>query len=135
MARTICTVDHTTHSAEAVSVAIERTRKNGGELQLVGVVQPLTEAPGPAYGERVRRFGLVEANLVHAMPRRSCRRASMPTLERRYGHLLSQAVAAADETGADEIVLAEPKGLFQRGADVVTVTRPQLERRPLALVA
>ena len=58
------------------------------------------------------------------------------TLERRYGHLLSQAVAAADETGAEEIVLAEPKGLFQSGAaDVVTVTRPQLERRRLALVA
>ncbi len=135
MARTICTVDHTTHSAEAVSVAIERTRKNGGELHLVGVVQPLNEAPGPAYGERVRRFGLVEANLVHAS--RAARAAGLaPTLERRYGHLLSEAVAAADETGADEIVLAEPKGLFQSRADVVTVTRPRTtERRPLALVA
>ena len=134
MARTICTVDHADHSAEAVSVAVERTRRNGGELHIVGVVQPLNEAPGPAYGERVRRFGLVEANLVHAS--RAARAAGLaPTLERRYGHLLSEAVAAADEVGAEEIVLAEPKGLFQSGADIVTVTRPQLERRRLALVA
>ena len=134
MTRTICTVDHTTHSAEAVSVAIRRAGKNGGELHFVGVVQPLSEASGPAYGERVRRFGLVEANLVHAS--RAARAAGLdPTLERRYGHLLSEAVAAADEAGADEIVLAEPRGLFQSGADVVTVSRPQLERRRLALVA
>ena len=134
MALRICTVDHTTNSAEAVSVAIERSAKRGDELLFVGVVQPFAEAPGPAYGERVRRFGLVEINLVHAC--RAARAAGLePTLERRYGHLLSQAVAAADETGADEIVLAEPRGLFQRGADVVTVNRPQLERRPLALVA
>ena len=134
MALRICTVDHTTNSAEAVSVAIERSAKSGDELLFVGVVQPFADAPGPAYGERVRRFGLVEINLVHAC--RAARAAGLePTLERRYGHLLSQAVAAADETGADEIVLAEPRGLFQRGADVVTVSRPQLERRPLALVA
>ena len=134
MALRICTVDHTANSAEAVSVAIERSAKRGDELLFVGVVQPFAEAPGPAYGERVRRFGLVEINLVHAC--RAARAAGLePTLERRYGHLLSQAVAAADETGADEIVLAEPRGLFQRGADVVTVNRPQLERRPLALVA
>ena len=134
MALRICTVDHTPNSAEAVSVAIERSAKRGDELLFVGVVQPFAEAPGPAYGERVRRFGLVEINLVHAC--RAARAAGLePTLERRYGHLLSQAVAAADETGADEIVLAEPRGLFQRGADVVTVNRPQLERRPLALVA
>ncbi len=133
MSRTICTVDHTTHSAEAVSVAVARA-KPGDELHFVGVVQPLSEAPGPAYGERVRRFGLVEANLVHAM--RAARAAGLsPTLERRYGHLLSEAVAAADELGADQIVLAEPKGLFQGGADVVTVSRPQLERQRLALVA
>jgi Universal stress protein family len=133
MARTICTVDHTTHSAEAVSVAIERA-KPGDELHFVGVVQPFSEAPGPAYGERVRRFGLVEANLVHAS--RAARAAGFsPTLERRYGHLLSESVAAADKLGADQIVLAEPRGLFQSGADVVTVKRPQLERRPLALVA
>ena len=134
MALRICTVDHTTNSAEAVSVAIERSAKSGDELLFVGVVQPFADAPGPAYGERVRRFGLVEINLVHAC--RAARAAGLePTLERRYGHLLSQAVAAADETGADEIVLAEPRGLFSRGADVVTVSRPQLERRPLALVA
>jgi hypothetical protein len=133
MFRTICTVDHTTHSAEAVSAALERS-KPGDELHFVGVVQPFSEASGPAYGERVRRFGLVEANLVHAC--RAARAAGLePTLERRYGHLLSEAVAAADELGADQIVLAEPKGLFQSGADVVTVTRPQLERRRLALVA
>lgn len=134
MARTICTVDHTSHSAEAVSVAVERCARSGDELRFVGVVQPLTEAPGPAYGERVRRFGLVEANLVHAC--RAARAAGLsPTLERRYGHLLSEAVAAADETGADEIILAEPKGLFQSRADIVTVTRPRTERQPLALVA
>jgi hypothetical protein len=133
MARTICTVDHTTHSAEAVSVAVERARP-GDELHFVGVVQPLNEAPGPAYGERVRRFGLVEVNLVHAA--RAARAAGLtPTLERRYGHLLSEAVAAAEELGADQIILAEPKGLFQSGADVVTVNRPRLERRRLALVA
>jgi nucleotide-binding universal stress UspA family protein len=133
MARTICTVDHTTHSAEAVSVAVERA-KPGDEIHFVGVVQPFSEAPGPAYGERVRRFGLVEANLVHAS--RAARAAGLTTsLERRYGHLLSEAVAAADELGADQIIVAEPKGLFQSGADIVTVTRPQLERRRLALVA
>jgi hypothetical protein len=97
-------------------------------------VTPSIEAPGPAYGERVRRFGLVEANLVHAC--RAARAAGLtPTLERRYGHLLSEAVAAAAETGAHEIVLVEPKGLFRSGADVITVTRPQTERRPFALVA
>jgi nucleotide-binding universal stress UspA family protein len=134
MTRTICTVDHTPHSADAVSAAIERVRKNGGELRFVGVIQPFTEAAGPAYGERVRRFGLVETNLVHAS--RAAKAAGLtPTLERRFGHLLSEAVAAADEIGADEIILAEPKGFFQSGADVVTVTRPRTERRPLALVA
>jgi Universal stress protein family len=133
MARTICTVDHTTHSAEAVSVAVGRA-KPGDEIHFVGVVQPFSEASGPAYGERVRRFGLVEANLVHAS--RAARAAGLTTsLERRYGHLLSEAVAAADELGADQIIVAEPKGLFQSGADIVTVTRPQLERRRLALVA
>lgn len=133
MARTICTVDHTEHSAEAVSVAVERARP-GDEIHFVGVVQPFSEAAAPAYGERVRRFGLVEANLVHAS--RAARAAGLtPTLERRYGHLLSEAVAAADEIGADQIVLAEPRGLFQSGADVVTVNRPQLEPRRLALVA
>jgi nucleotide-binding universal stress UspA family protein len=133
MSRTIVTVDHTSHSAEAVSAAVERA-KPGDELHFVGVVQPFNEASGPAYGERVRRFGLVEANLVHAV--RAARATGLTaTLERRYGHLLSEAVAAADELGADQIVLAEPKGLFQSGADVVTVTRPQLERRRLALVA
>jgi len=134
MALRICTVDHTTNSAEAVAVAIERSARSNDELRFVGVIQPFAEAPGPAYGERVRRFGLVETNLVHAC--RAARAAGLePSLERRYGHLLSEAVAAADETGADEIVLAEPRGLFQRGADVVTVTRPRIERRPLALVA
>ena len=135
MARTICTVDHTSHSTEAVSTAIERCSRNGAELHFVGVVQPFTQAPGPAYGERVRRFGLVETNLVHAS--RAARAAGLtPTLERRFGHLLSESVAAADETGATEIILAEPKGLFQGGADVVTVSRPQTEpRRQLALVA
>jgi hypothetical protein len=133
MARTICTVDHTAHSAEAVSAAV-KDAKPGDELHFVGVVQPLTEAPGPAYGERVRRFGLVEANLVHAC--RAARVAGLrPTLERRYGHLLSEAVAAADELGAEQIILAEPRGLFHSGADIVTVTRPHLERRRLALVA
>ena len=133
MSRTIVTVDHTDHSAEAVSVAVGRA-KPGDELHFVGVVQPFSEAPGPAYGERVRRFGLVEANLVHAS--RAARAAGFTaSLERRYGHLLSEAVAAADEVGADQIVLAEPRGLFQTGADVITVSRPQLERRRLALVA
>jgi nucleotide-binding universal stress UspA family protein len=134
MARTICTVDHTPHFADAVRVAVERCAKRGDEIRFVGVVQPFTDAAGPAYGERVRRFGLVEANLVHAC--RAARAARLdPTLERRFGPILSEAVAAADETGADEIVLAEPKGLLQSRADVVTVTRPQAERRRLALAA
>jgi nucleotide-binding universal stress UspA family protein len=133
MTRTVVTVDHTSHSAEAVRVAVERARP-GDELHFVGVVQPFTDAAGPAYGERVRRFGLVETNLVHAS--RAARAAGLvPTLERRFGHLLSESVAAADEIGAGQIILAEPKGLFQTRADVVTVTRPQTERRPLALVA
>jgi nucleotide-binding universal stress UspA family protein len=134
MARTICTVDHTPHSAEAVRVAVERCGARGDDLHFVGVVEPFTDAAGPAYGERVRRFGLVETNLVHAC--RAARAAGLdPSLERRFGHLLSESVAAAEETGAEQIVLAEPKGFFQTRADVVTVTRPQTERRPLALVA
>ena len=100
----------------------------------VGVVQPFADAAGPAYGERVRRFGLVETNLVQAC--RAARAAGLaPTLERRFGHLVSEAVAAADETGADEIVLAEPKGLFGSGAEIVTVKLPRTERPVLALVA
>jgi nucleotide-binding universal stress UspA family protein len=134
MAHTICTVDHTSHSTEAVAVAIERCRKRGGEVRFVGIVQPFTEAAGPAFGERVRRFGLVEANLIQAC--RAARAAGLtPTLERRFGHPLSESVAAADETGADEIIVAEPKGFFQSGAEVHTVKRPRRERRPLALVA
>ena len=134
MSETICTVDHTPHSAEAVRVAVERTRKRGGEVRFVGVIQPFGEGAGPAYGERVRRFGLVEVNLVQAC--RAARAAGLaPTLERRFGQLLSEAVAAADETGAEEIVVAKPKGLFHHGTDVVTVTRPQREQRRLALVA
>ena len=134
MARIICTVDHTPHFAEAVRVAVERCQNGGDELRLVGVVEPFTSAVAPAYGERVRRFGLVETNLVHAS--RAAKSAGVtPTIERRYGHLQSEAVAAADEFGADEIVLAEPRGLFRTGADVVTVSRPRTERKPLALVA
>jgi nucleotide-binding universal stress UspA family protein len=134
MALTICTVDHTPHSAEAVRAAVERCRDRGDELRLVGVIQPFGPAVAPAFGERVRRFGLVETNLVHAS--RAAKAVGItPTLERRYGHLLSEAVAAADEHGADEIVVAEPRGLFRTGADVVTVSRPQNQRRPLALVA
>ena len=134
MALTICTLDHTSHSAEAVTAAIKRCSRNGDELHFVGVVQPFTQAAGPAFGERVRRFGLVETNLVHAS--RTARAAGLtPTLERRFGRLLSESVAAADEIGATEIILAEPRGLFQSGADIVTVSRPQTERRQLALVA
>ena len=134
MSQTICTVDHTPHSVEVIRVAVERSRKRGDELRFVGVVQPFADGAGPAYGERVRRFGLVEANLVNAC--RTARAAGLaPTLERRFGQLLSEAIAAADETGAEEIVLAKPKGLFQTGADVVTVARPRTERRQLALVA
>ena len=134
MARTICTVDHTSHSADAVSIAIERCSKRGDEIRFVGVVRPFTEAAGPAFGERVRRFGLVEANLVRAC--RAARAAGLtPTLERRFGHLLAESVAAADETGADEIILAEPKGLLKSGAEVHTVHRPRTQRRRLALVA
>lgn len=134
MARTICTVDHTPHSAEAVRIAVERCRQRGDELTLVGVIQPFGAAAAPAYGERVRRFGLVEINLVHAS--RAAKAAAVtPTIERRYGQLLSEAVAAADQHGANEIVIAEPRGLFRTGADVVTVTRPQTERKQLRLVA
>jgi hypothetical protein len=134
MALTICTVDHTPHSAEAVRTAVERCHNRGDELKFVGVIQPFVDAAGPAYGERVRRFGLVETNLVHAC--RAARAAGLePTLERRYGLLPSEAVAAADESGANEIVIAEPRGLFRTGADVVTVSRPQRERRQLRLVA
>jgi nucleotide-binding universal stress UspA family protein len=136
MTRTICTVDHTPHSSDAVRVAIERAGKRGGEIRFVGVVQPFLDGAGPAYGERVRRFGLVETNLVHAA--RAARAAGLtPTLERRFGHLLSESVAAADEIGAEEIVLAEPKGFFQTGSEVVTITRPQAAREPrrLQLVA
>ncbi|HEY7560831.1 MAG TPA: universal stress protein [Gaiellaceae bacterium] len=134
MASTFCTVDHTPQSGEAVRVAVERAARHGDEIRFVGVVKPFTDAAGPAYGERVRRFGLVEINLVHAC--RAARAAGLdPTLERRFGEPLSESVAAADEIGAGEIVLAEPKGLFQTRANVVTVTRPQRERRQLALVA
>ena len=135
MALRICTVDHTANSAEAVSVAIERSAKSGDELLFVGVVQPFAEAPGPAYGERVRRFGLVEINLVHAC--RAARAAGLdPTLERRYGHLLSQAVAAADETGRGRDRPGRAQGALparrrRRHGDRAR----RLERRPLALVA
>ncbi len=133
MSRVVCVVDHTPHSAAVVRTAIERCRDRGSDLALVGVVQPFVDAAGPAYGERVRRLGLVETNLVRAC--RAARAAEVaPIVERRYGHLLSEAIAAADELGADEVVLAEPRS-FRGGADVVTVSRPESQRPRLALVA
>ena len=105
----LCVVDHTPFSRDAVRSAIARCRDRGAELSLVGVVQPFAEAAGPAYGERVRRLSLVETNLVRAC--RAARAAGVaPNVERRFGHVLSEAVAAADEVGADEVVLAEPRG-------------------------
>ena len=134
MSTVLCVVDHTPSSGDAVRRAIARSRDRGAELALVGVVQPFADAAGPAYGERVRRLGLVETNLVRAA--RAARAAGVaPIVERRFGHTLSEAVAAADEVGADEVVLAEPRGLFRSRAEVVTIARPQPERPRLALVA
>ncbi len=136
MARLVCIVDHTRFASEAVGAAIARARPRGDDLALVGVVRPFADAASPAYGERVRRFGLVEANLVRAA--RAARAAGLaPTVERRFGSLPAEASAAADEAGADEIVFAEPRGLLRRRAEVVTVSRPRQEPEPrrLRLVA
>jgi len=121
MARVLCTVDHTRHSAEAVRAAIERCRRRGSELDLVGVVAPFADAPSPAYGERVRRFGLVQANLVRAA--RAARRAGLnPAIALRAGDPRAEALAAARVLGASEIVFADPGSLLRRGSEVVAVS-------------
>jgi hypothetical protein len=120
MARVLCTVDHTRHAAGAVRAAIERCRRRGAQLDLVGVVEPFADAPSPAYGERVRRFGLVQANLVQAA--RSARAAGLnPTIALRTGDARAEALAAARVLGAGEIVFADPHAL-RRGAEIVVVS-------------
>ena len=121
MARVLCTVDHTRHAAEAVSAAIERCRRRGAQLDLVGVVEPFADAPSPAYGERVRRFGLVQANLVRAA--RAARAAGLnPAIALRTGEPRAEALATARVLGAGEVVFAEPRSLLGRGSDVVVVS-------------
>jgi nucleotide-binding universal stress UspA family protein len=119
MARVLCTVDHTGNAEQAVRGAIARCRRRGWALDLVGVVQPIADAPSPAFGERVRRFGLVQANLVRAA--RAARAAGLsPAIALRTGDLRAEALAAARVLGASEIVFAEPRR-FRPGCDIVTV--------------
>lgn len=135
MSRVLCTVDHMPRvAAESVRAAIERCRERGAELTLMGVVEPYSSAPSPAYGESVRRFGLTQGNLVRAA--RAARAAGLaPTVELRMGRHSSSTLAR--EAGADEIVTAEPRGRLRRGYDVVVVPAPRRlelvdDRRELA---
>src|SRR4249920_2502158 len=96
MSTLLCTVDHTSRATEAAEAAIERCREPGSELVLVGVVEPQSEAPAPAFGERIRRFGLVEKNLVRAA--RAVRAAGLtPTVVLRFGERSAETLAVADE--------------------------------------
>jgi hypothetical protein len=134
MSTLLCTVDHTSTAAEAADAAIERCQP-GSELVLVGVVEPQGEAPAPASGERIRRFGLVEKNLVRAA--RAVRAAGLsPTVVLRFGERSSETLAVADEVGADEILFVERRGFLGRRAAVVVINRTLTEPRPrLTLVA
>ena len=131
MALTICTLDHTSHSAEAVPPPSSAAAGTATSFTSSASSSLSPQAAGPAFGERVRRFGLVETNLVHAS--RAARAAGLtPTLERRFGHLLSRVRRRRRRDRArTEIILAEPRGLFQSGADIVTVS-PPADRAPPA---
>lgn len=121
MSRVLCTVDHTPRAAaESVRAAIERCRERGTELTLVGLVEPYASA-SPAYGERVRRFGLTQANLVRAA--RAARAAGLsPRVELSTGGHAPGTLA--EDLGADELVVAEPRGRFRRGYDVAVLPAP-----------
>jgi hypothetical protein len=134
MSTLLCTVDHTSSAAQAAEAAVDRSER-GSEIVLVGVVEPQREAPAPAFGERIRRFGLVETNLVRAA--RAVRAAGRtPTVVLRFGERSAETLAVADEVGADEILFVERRGLLGRRAEVVLVSRTLAEPRPrLSLVA
>jgi threonine dehydrogenase-like Zn-dependent dehydrogenase len=134
MSTLLCTVDHTSSAAEAAEAAIARCEP-GSELVLVGVVEPQSEAPAPAFGERIRRFGLVEKNLVRAA--RAVRAAGLtPTVVLRHGERSAETLAVAAEVGADEILFVERRGFLGRRSEVVLVNRTLTERPArLSLVA
>lgn len=134
MTRVLCVLDDTPLSFDVLDTALERSRGRG-ELALVGVVPPGSDAPSPAYGERVRRFGLVQANLVRAA-RKARLGGLVPTIALREGDVRREALAAAHEVGADEVVLAEPGRLLRRGgAVVVSLARGEARERDRELVA
>lgn len=118
VSRILCIVDHTPRAAaESVRAAIQRCRERGAELTLVGLVEPCASA-SPAYGERVRRFGLTQGNLVRAAG--AARAAGLsPTVELSTEGRAPDAHAEA--VGADELVTAERRGRFRRGYEVVVV--------------
>ncbi|MGH3023605.1 MAG: universal stress protein [Gaiellaceae bacterium] len=121
MTRVLCILDDTPLAARTLETALERAHRRGAELALVGVVSPAIDAPSPASGERIRRFGLVQANLVRAA--RQARSAGVvPTVALRDGDLRTEARAVAREVGADEVVLAEPRRFLRRGGETVVVS-------------
>jgi hypothetical protein len=129
MARTLCVVDESEAAPAAVAAAIDFCREDDSELILLGIVTPMLGVTQPAYGERVRRFLLVEFAVVQAS--RAAREAGVkPSILFRACDPARESLREADAIGATEIFLARARGLLNARLtgrprlDVLRVTRP-----------
>lgn len=98
MGHVLCAVDS---SPAAAAAAIAHCRKHGTALGLVGV------------SRRPRDFGALQHRLVQVA--RAARREGLePSIVTRPGEPLDALLREADETGAEELFLAEPRRLPRR---------------------
>lgn len=110
MGRVLCAIDESPASAEAAAEAIALCRRNGGDLLLVGVVEPGGVA-GPGCGERLRRRRRVDYRLAQAA--RMVREAGLvPDIAIRAGDPAEELRREADAVDADALFLARKRGFM-----------------------
>jgi nucleotide-binding universal stress UspA family protein len=104
----ICAVNGESSHA-AVDAAVGFCREHGAELVFVGVVEDkLSDATRAGAGERVRRFQLLQLELVRALKRaRSARVDATATV--RAGDRMGELLSEANDVGASELFFARTR--------------------------
>jgi len=110
----LCAVDS---SRVAAAAAIAHCRERGSALGLVGIIR------------EPREFGALQHRLVQTA--RAARREGVePSIVTRAGEPLAALLREAEETGADELFLPEPRRLLRRARGVEYVRVRGLAEAP-----
>jgi hypothetical protein len=123
----ICAVDRESSHA-AVDAAVGFCREHGGELAFVGVVEDkLSDATRAGAGEKVRRYQLLQPELVRALKR--ARSAGVDaTATVRAGDRMGELLSEANDVGASELFFTRTRGPIRaalgREPRIVVVHRP-----------